>query len=374
MGTRKPEKDADGYFRRSIELPRGVDGKRRRKDIASKTLGGLVAKERAVRKQLAVEGDMRTNSPTVAAWLDYWLNDVKKQGLKPRTWVEYRRKANLYIVPSIGRYRLDALTPAHIRGLHEYIQNSLGLSPTTALQAHRIIAKALEDATREGLVFRNVAKLLDAPKKDAKAVESLSAADAAHLLASVAHDRDLALRIGIALLAGLRQGEALGLHWRDVDLERGVITVQWQLQRLPSGIEPPRGHESKQLRGGLWLLRPKSRAGWRTVPIADELRPYLIPKAGAGPLVFEGLDPRRDARRWELALEAAGLPHVGLHSARHSCSTLMAELGVPEHTRMAIMGHSSATVNRIYTHVSDAEKSTAISGLGRLLLGQGHRA
>jgi len=370
MAINKPERGADGYYRRSIELPRGVDGKRRRKDIASKTPSGLVAKERAARKALAIEGDMRTNSPTVEAWLNYCLENVKRKNLKPRTWVEYRRKANLYIIPSVGRYRIDQLTPRHVRGLQEFIEDTLGLSPTTALQAHRVLSKALTDAEREGLVFRNVATMIDAPVKTARTITTMGAHDAAHLLRSVEHDRNLALRVGLALLAGLRQGEALGLHWSDVNLDTGVITVQWQLQRLPAGIEPPKGHESKHLRGGLWLLRPKSKAGWREVPIADELRALLIPAAGAGPLVCGGLDPRRDARKWEQALADAGLPRVSLHSARHSCSTLLAELGVPEHVRMSILGHSSATVNRIYTHVSAAESASAMRLLGSRLRDQ----
>lgn len=366
----QPIRRPDGSWRQVIELPRGVDGKRRRKDVEAKTKPALIAKVREIKQQIAREGDMRMNTPTVEAWVNYWLENVKAKDLKPRTWMEYRRKSNLYIIPSVGRYRLDALTPAHVRGLHEYVERTLGLSPTTALQAHRILAKSLTDAEREGHVFRNVARLVDAPKKDAVEIQAMNADEARHLLRSVAGDRALALRLGVALLAGLRQGEALGLHWSDVDIERGIITVRWQLQRLPGDMKPPRGHESKHLRGGLWLLRPKSKAGWREVPIAPILMPLFVkPAGGTGELVFGGMDPRRDARRWEDALKAAGLPHYSLHSARHSTATLLAALGVSERVRMAILGHSSATVTLGYTHTSNDEAVAAIGQLNQLMEG-----
>ena len=39
-------------------------------------------------------------------------------------------------------------------------------------------------------------------------------------------------RVRIAVLFGLRQGEALGLQWKDVDLENGQIFIWQQLQKV----------------------------------------------------------------------------------------------------------------------------------------------
>ena len=98
---------------------------------------------------------------------------------------------------------------------------------------------------------------------------------------------DAAAAWSVALLAGLRQGERLGLTTEGLDLNKDLITVIWQLQRLtwrhgcgaeadagPCGkvrggscperfIDIPPDQEAEQIRGGLRLTRPKSRTGWR---------------------------------------------------------------------------------------------------------------
>ena len=82
------------------------------------------------------------------------------------------------------------------------------------------------------------------------------------------------------------------------------------------------------------------------------------------------IDPRVDGEAWHASLEAAGLPRVPLHSARHTTATLLHALGVDERTRVAILGHSSATTTAGYTHVTDAIGHEAMARLGALLLPQ----
>jgi len=284
--------------------------------------------------------------------------------------------------------------------MHDYIAGK-GLSSTTALQAHRILAKALTDAMREGRISRNPATLIDAPQKAVTKRLALGADDARTLLLSVAGNDAEAAAWSVALLAGLRQGERLGLTVGALDLEADVITVSWQLQRLtwrhgcgvkaeawPCGkvrggscparfLDIPPSQEATQVRGGLWLTRPKSRAGWRQVPIAPLLHDVLDRYVKAHPAGNHGLiftrpdghpvDPAEDTRAWDAALRLAGLPDVVLHSARHTTATLLYELGVPEGTREAILGHSSATTTAGYTTISDPLTRDAMGRLGALL-------
>ncbi|HUX70845.1 MAG TPA: site-specific integrase, partial [Cellulomonadaceae bacterium] len=273
------------------------------------------------------------------------------------------------------------------------------------LQAHRILAKALTDAMREGRVPRNAATMLDAPTRARAVRPALTADDARTLLLSVAGDPTQAVHWSIALLAGLRQGERLGLTRDAIDLEAGTLTVSWQLQRLKwahgcgrqageawpcrrqrGGACPdravfiPADQEATQVYGGLWLTRPKTMSGWRQVPIAPELATILRLHLAATPPGDLGLilhrpdghpvDPRDDAAAWDTALRAADLPDVPLHSARHTTATLLYELGVDERTRMAILGHSSATTTAGYTHIATPLLADAMSRLGRHLTPQ----
>lgn len=375
------QRKSDGLWIGYVTLPNDpVTGKRRRKVVSAKTQAAANAKLRKLRAELDKAGDLPTSSPTLERWLATWLDRIAAPRLKPRTLATYRSYVDQYIVPTIGKHRLERLTPDHVRQLHHAITGR-GLSSTTALQAHRILVVALRDAMREGKVTRNVATLVDAPSKAVASRGALTAEDARALLLSVAQDEQAAVRWGLALMAGLRQGEALGLTRDAVDLDAGVITVEWQLQRLPRGTTIPAGQEAERVHGGLWLTRPKSRAGWREVPIApplaEMLRRYLAYRpVGMGGLILyrdggRPLDPSDDSRAWHAALKAAGLPRVPLHSARHTTATLLYELGVAERTRVAILGHSSATVTAGYTHVSDREAADAMGRLGMLLLPTG---
>ena len=397
------QRKSDGMWIARVELPPGPDGKRRRKQAADRSKARAIAKRRELIRDLAKSGDLPTSSPTLAAWLERWLERTVKAHRKPRTYATYRSYVERYIVPSIGRIRLDKLTPAHVARLHEHIVGQ-GLSSTTALQAHRILSRALVYAIREGHVARNVADrdYSDAPAKAVGARPALSA-DQARLVLAQGHggDKTMAARLGLALLAGLRQGEALGLTRDAVDLERGYITVAWQLQRLawshgcakrPDGswsckrqragachsrtVHIPPDQEARNVHGGLWLTRPKSRSGWRQVPIADALREALAALIDRGEVGPEGLlllhggapiDPSRDSAAWHAALGRCGLDPVPLHSARHTTATLLFELGVEGDVRQKILGHSSATTTAGYTRVADALDRDAMARLGGLI-------
>lgn len=391
--------DARGLWTVVVELP-PLAGKRRRKVIRRRDRAAAVTELRRIRTELDRTGDLPTSSPTLDQWLTIWLSLVAAPRLKPRTLATYRSYVTRHISPAIGRYRLDKLSAAHVRRMHETII-ARGCSSTTALQAHRILAKALTDAMREGRVGRNVADKdhIDAPRRAVATRTALDADQAIALLRSVA-DRDEGAHWATALLAGVRQGERLGITADMLDLDAGVLSVAWQLQRLTwqhgcvghrcgrerAGYCPertvmiPPDQEVRRVYGGLWLTRPKSRAGWRQVPLAPELWEILRRYRATHDLGDEGLifhrddghpiDPRADSTAWDAALRAAGLPDVVLHSARHTTASLLYVLKVPEQTRMAILGHSSATVTAGYTHVTDREARDAMGLLGAMLYPQ----
>lgn len=375
QGTGTIFQRADGMWVARVELPSDGRGRRRRQ-VARARKADAVTALRDLRRDLDRSGDLPTSSPTVETWARLWLTRVTPT-LKPRTAATYTGYVERWIVPTIGRTRLDKLTAAHVYRVHDAMTGT-GLSPTSALQAHRIMAKMLGDAEREGRVGRNVADLAVAPRRALAVRPALSAEQALALLAHLDATADPWLpHAAVALLAGLRQGERLGVTADTLDLDAGVLSVAWQVQRLPAATIVPPDQEATRLDGGLWLTRPKSRAGWREVPVvgilADVLRTHLEahPPGMAGLVLHRGdgrpCDPSQDARAWRDALAGAGLPHVPLHSARHTCASLLAALGVREDIRMQILGHSSATVTRGYTHLTGAEARDGMASLSRLL-------
>lgn len=393
----RPDHTCKGPWRAVVELP-GHGTERRRKPIQRRTREAALAALRQARRDLERAGDLPTANPTLATWLDQWITRAERDRLKPRTAHGYRGNITRYLVPELGKVRLDKLTAQHVQRLHDTML-AKGLSTTTVNQAHRVLSKALTDAERAGLVTRNVAPLAPPPGAAYAPRPALTADQARTLLLSAAGTPSLAAHWSVALLAGLRQGERLGLTWDSVDLDAGIITVDHQVQRLiwrhgcptksPCGkrrgadcpdrrLPVPADQQATRLHGGLWLTEPKSRAGARQVPICEPLaavlgtyRAVVTPTPTSTGLVFttgrRPVDPAQDLQAWTDSLATAGLPHVPLHSARHTCSTLLFELGVDELTREAILGHSSAAVNRRYTHVATPQMADAMRRLGELV-------
>lgn len=375
---------ADGVWLASLELPpHPLTGKRRRKVATAKTQVEARRKLTAMTRELMATGDLPTTSPTVEQYMTAWLKRVARRNLKPRTAAGYESYARKHIIPALGRKRLDRLAPSDVARMTTAMVDS-GLSSTTALQAHRILQKALHDAVREGVVPRNVAALAQAPARAVSNRTALTVPEAIQVLHSLEDQPDKA-RWYMALLTGCRQGEALGLQAEHVHLEvdvsgravGGWLELAWQLQRLPkSTTKLPAGQEGERIGGGTWLVRPKSRAGWRKVALsmalARALQDHMV--AHPGRLVFNDnghpIDAKADWVRWKAVLKAAGVRDVPLHSARHTTSTLLQRLGYDEQTRMSIMGHSSAAMTAAYTHIDLETQGVAMAGLSGLLLPQ----
>lgn len=392
------QRDSDGMWIARIELP-GDGHTRRRKQVARARKDDAVAELRKMRRELDRSGDLPTSSPTLKAWADLWHARTAPT-LKPRTATTYRGYLDRYIVPAIGHVRLEKVTPAHVYRVHDAIAGA-GLSSTTALQAHAVLRKMLGDAEREGRIGRNPAELAVAPRRALAVRPALTAEQAMALLVDLERRKSPFLAAAaVALLAGLRQGERLGITAGAVDLASATLTVEWQVQRLTyvhgcgtpptcgrkrggncpeRTIDIPSDQEAVHLTGGLWRTRPKSRAGWRQIPLVPQLAAELarrMPPTGADPttLLFDRgpydsrpVDPSVDAKAWDAALRAAGVPDAPLHSARHTCASLLAALDVREDIRMEILGHSSATVTRGYTHLTGVEARDGMGKLGRLL-------
>ncbi|WP_176491637.1 tyrosine-type recombinase/integrase [Curtobacterium sp. 'Ferrero'] len=342
---------------------------------------------RSLAAALAAVDDSR--SEPLESWIRFWFAHIHSKRIAPKTIASYRTSIEQYIVPAIGKTRLDKLTPQHVRKVEDYIR-SKGLGGASAQQAHRVLSLALRDAMRDGRVTRNVATLVDLPKKKLPTMTVLDAAEGIRLLESVQHDR-LGSRVAAALLTGARQGELLGL---ELDRVSDELDLSWQLKRFSwsHGCDPlkrwkrscgerqgakcparyldaPEDREYRHLEGGLWLSRPKSEAGWRIIPLVDPLRSIIErrvetaasepnphgllwtsdPNGRIGTLTGRPIDPRDDNRAWHTALRTAGLPDATLHSARHTAVDLLytAE-DVDEATIAELVGHSTYLMSRKY--------------------------
>jgi integrase len=361
-------KDSRGLWNGVIELP-PLNGARRRKKIRRKSKTELVKAMTEAKTELARLGDLPTASQTVEQWFSYWLRQTSKE-VRPNTFDGYRRTVENHIVPAIGKVKLDKLTAAHIRRVHDGIL-AKGLSSTTALLAHRTMSVSFKIAVREGRIGRNPAKLVNAPRKATVQLEPLDLQEAIQFLAHVAHDEQMGARWATTLLTAARRGEVLGL---ERDRVTDVLDLSWQLLRLPKTDvdgkpNVPADYEYRHLTGGLYLTRPKSSKSWRIIPLIDPLKTILEQHIARSPenqwgLVFtkngRPIGPDVDTKDWRKTLLAAGITkNARLHDGRHTAVDLLYAAGVPEDLIQEIVGHSDRATTQGYKSLRNRERLTS---------------
>ena len=108
--------------------------------------------------------------------------------------------------------------------LYAKMQRS-GLSAGTAHHVHRTLRNALNEAVRRDHLARNPVLQAKAPRLIEEEVEPYGIEEIQRLLKAVSERRNGARWVA-ALALGLRQGEALGLKWSDVDLDRGTLRIR----------------------------------------------------------------------------------------------------------------------------------------------------
>jgi integrase len=100
-----------------------------------------------------------------------------------------------------------------------------GLSARTVRYTGLVLTRALDDAVKAGLIPRNPAAVVSRPRARDREMRTWTAGQARTFLAHVESDRLRGLWV-LFLTTGLRRGEALGLRWTDIDLERGQLAVR----------------------------------------------------------------------------------------------------------------------------------------------------
>lgn len=199
---------------------------------------------------------------TVGQFLRSWL-EVVQPGLRPKTYTSYEGTVPLHLLPDFEKVRLDKLTPIHVHRLLKRKASEGDLSERSVQYILFVLRIALGKAVRWGLVARNVATMVDGPRVHARNVPALTPEQASVFIEAAREDRLSALYT-VALSLGLRQGEALGLRWSNVDMDRRELQIDAALQRVPGK--------------GLVLVEPKTERSQRVIALprvcADALREH----------------------------------------------------------------------------------------------------
>lgn len=390
-GTGSIYQNSRGQWVASIEAGWTAKGTRRRRTFKARTKAAVLFRLAAVQQRIKEEGPATTfASLTMKRWTDEWLAQ-RQRIVRPGTYVSDRSAISRWIVPTIGHLKLDSLTPADVRKVAE-AQEDAGLALATMRRTHAVLSKLLADAVADGYLVGQRARETTGPGQGVSPRQALAIDDALKVLAVASERRD-ASRWVAALVEGLRPAEALGLTWDMIDLDAGRMTLAWQLKALPyverrnpdSGFRVPRGFESRHLQGAYHLVRPKTRAGSRVIPVVPWLVNALRSWKGQVPsphgLVWPQDDgaPRSaefDRTQWYEVAAQAGvtvtLPDGTtrrplLYEARHTAATLLLTNGIDETTIKSILGHSSVLSTQSYLHTDITRTRAALEASADLL-------
>jgi integrase len=252
-----------------------------------------------------------------------------------------------HISPFFAGTELAKIEP---RDIERYIAVKLAtLAPKTVRNHLNTMHSVFEIGQRLGWCATNPVKLADRPviKSTETRIKFLDQPELERLLATPYPD-DAFGRLEptlylTAAMTGLRQGELLGLRWRDVDLQARKVRVVSPYVRGEFGD-------------------PKSEGSGRSVPLAQRVAEALAELrersayASEGELVFahpesgNPLDRSKLVRRFKAATERAEVRPITFHELRHTFGTRMAGAGVPLRTLQHWMGHADAKTTQVYAH------------------------
>lgn len=355
-----------------IDLPPDPATGRRRQ----KSKGGFPTKraaEEAMREAIARGASGTGATLRLGEYLDDWLAAATPR-LRETTAGGYRR-AVVDISQGLGAVRLEDLTPLMIERLYAELgrtggRSGSGLSAKTIRNYHVTLRKALADAERLEVIDRNPASLAKAPTAVRPETPTWTSDELSEFLRSVADDPWFALWVLLAT-TGLRRGEALGLRWSDIDLDRGAVSVSQSVTTVGSRVvvSAPKSDRSRR-RLALDADTVGVLVAHREAHRRD--RALIGSKPGRTDPVFAEPDgrpvhPDAVTQRFKTLVRRSGLPPLrGPHDLRHTWASLALAAGVHPKVVSDRLGHSTIAITiDTYSHAIpslDADAAAQVAG------------
>jgi integrase len=379
LGARCPQlaSPRHGSWTFAVDLP---SPDRRRKTMRRGGYDTRSDARAAMAKVLECEraGVLLDDAQTVADYLTGWL-DAKARTLKPTTLARYRDYLRNDLLPAFGAVRLERLTHQHV---DQFVRAQLaaGRGPVTVRRCISTLSSALNDAIRQRRLTHNAARYMAIPvprRVEHPCWTTEQAATFLHYCKQA--DDPLTELYELLICTGMRKGEALGLHWADVDLHARLLFVRHTLVAVDNSrlvLNPPKTPGSRA-----WIaLSTRATEALRRRAQRHRAEATTGPEYRDHGLVFcrpdgQPLRPEYVLRHFYGLIAAAGLPRIRVHDLRHLAATIMITSGVPLASVSKVLRHTtlSTTVN-IYGHLTRQAAQDAVDATAAALDAAGRTA
>jgi integrase len=366
-------KRADGAttYRARVDLPADpATGKRRQRSKSFPTSKAAHDWRNKMLTEIRRGDVVDTSTRTIGEILTEWLETVAALRVRPTTLEDYEVTIRRHIVPRIGAMPVQKLTAERLQRFYADMIAD-GVSEHVVHQCHKRLSQGLDQAIRWNLIRTNPCAAATAPRPKPRQMTTWTVPECQRFIdAAVADPLDPFWLLLIA--TGLRRGEALGLRWCDIDVDRRTLTVRQAVAVL---------------KGAPIIQPPKTDAGIRPVliphtliePLRAHQRRQQERRIAAGPawrnldLVFSTRDgglinPNNLTRSYNAIVQRAGLQRIRLHDLRHTHVSLLLKHRVPLKVVSERVGHASVkTTLDIYQHVTEDMQSQAADVMDFLL-------
>ena len=318
--------------------------------------------------------------PTVDEIVDSLRQKLRLSGARPSYLEGCESMQRVHISPQFGSSPITDVTTAQIEALAGAMLKN-GLAPKTVRNVMTFLHSVFEHAVDRGVISENPARRATRPGRRRQGdtnpdLQFLAIAELDAVIRAIPDEVVVrtpaptrrgrkgpapppppdvlgpVLRVVVlaAAMTGLRQGELLGLRWRDVD---------WSAQRIRVRNTFVRGEHSAAGKSDLSTRR--------SVPMTDRLAGELdrwsrrSVYSGDDELVFahpqtgNPLDRSKVTRRFQEACRTAGVRAIRFHDLRHTFATRLAASGQPMRTIQEFLGHADSKTTQIYAHYAPSE-------------------
>jgi integrase len=372
----RPVLRADGSKRWEVVVELAPDPTTGKRKQATKTcVTHKEAKEyRTKWLQEIYEGTAVDRSPTtVEEVVNYWLDTHARPRLRAKTVYDYERTIEGYIVPALGKTKVQELTTRRVQQFYRDLEKA-GRGAPTIRRCHLHLNQALNLAVLHGLIPRNVAERATQPKAQPREMRVWTAVEAQAFMLVAPGSRYGPLW-EMALSTGMRRGEYLGVRWRDIDLGEGALRVAQTVGSVKGRVE---------------IKPPKTKASRRTIPLAEQLIAALKAHKCAqnerrlahadlwqdNDLVFctdlgYPINPDNITADFRRLVRIADVPRIRVHDLRHTYVTLALQAGVNIRVISELIGHSNVKITlSVYAHVMPEQRTEGVQKMGALLYKQ----
>lgn len=324
---------------------RGFESRRQAMDAMTK-----------LRAEILTNDFLDLTTMTYARYMDEWLRE-RENHLQKTTFQIHCIYYQKIIKPKLGHFKIQQMTPLHIQKfVNELVSQNIYSGHTIHL-IYRIVSASLKKSKILKLIKDNPANGITLPKIRKKEMNVWSLEQVNHFINESKKTKRLTrCYIGflIALLTGMRQGEIMGLRWKDIDTESQIIYIR---QTLTQDAEIKYGakndssirsiHISNKLISELKVYRKRVLA--EKLLLGQEYNDFdlVICTRSGKPMI-----PRNFRKEFYNLTEKIGLPKIRFHDLRHTHATILIQQNVNVKLISERLGHAEiGTTLDTYSHV-----------------------